>query len=298
MTAWIRAREAAHQAREQGFLPFPLSSGKVPAIPSPHRNDQPGAAKCRGECGRFGHGVYDATTDAGKLNALFGAAPRATGYGIACGAGPVPLIGLDLDRKHGVDGVAHLNRICAELNVVIPRTVTVCTPSGGFHLWFTGPRGVTVRNSAGKIAPGIDVRGTAGYLVGPGSWGASGQYFVHPSLTDATVYPIPEPLLALLLPPPPVPQPRRAVPYDRAGQDGGRALVGLVRTVLNAGQGQRNDRLYWAACKAYEHAAAGRLDYVGAERALIRAAVEAGLSESEATRTVASARGMTAGAAR
>lgn len=78
---------------------------------------------------------------------------------------------------------------------------------------------------------------------------------------------------------------------------GGKALVGLVQVVLDARESPVR-KLHWAACRAFEHAAAGRLDAGAAARALVRAAVEAGLSESEAQRTVASARGMTAGAAR
>ncbi len=78
---------------------------------------------------------------------------------------------------------------------------------------------------------------------------------------------------------------------------GGRALVGLVQAVLDADKSPVRT-LHWASCRAFEHVAAGRLDEGAAARALIRAAVEAGLSESEAQRTVASARGMTAGVAR
>lgn len=89
-------------------------------------------------------------------------------------------------------------------------------------------------------------------------------------------------------------QPRR---HPARPASGGNALVGLVQVVLDADKSPVRT-LHWAACRAYEHVAAGRLDDGAAERALIRAAVEAGLSEGEAQRTVASARGMTAGAAR
>lgn len=81
-------------------------------------------------------------------------------------------------------------------------------------------------------------------------------------------------------------------------KSGGSALVGLVRIVLDAKEGQRISRLHWATRKAFEHVAAGRVDAGAAERALIRASVEAGLPEATAQRTVAAARGTSTGVAR
>lgn len=285
MNNWQNALDNALQAAERGFGVFPLSRNKVPALPSPHDKGH----QCSGlqECGSFGHGVGDASTNPDVIRAGFEQAKRAAGYGIACGAGPLPLIGLDLDRKNGLDGVAELNRLAAEYGFTIPRTVTVCTPSGGFHLWFTGPASTTVPNSVSRIAPGIDIRGTRGYLVGPGSRGKTGEYSIHPGITEPTVHPIPEHLLKLLTPPPPTifRQPLRAT----SSADGGRVLDGLVRVIATSAQGTRNDRLFWAAAKAWAHVRDGHLAAGDVEAALITAAVGTGLGEGEAKRTVASA---------
>lgn len=282
MTDWQNALDNALQAAARGFAVFPLSRNKVPAIPSPHNKGH----RCSGlhECGSFGHGVGDASTDPSIIRAGFEQARHAAGYGIACGAGPLPLVGIDLDRKNGVDGCMTLNELAGRHGFTIPRTVTVCTPSGGFHLWFTGPAGTHVPNSVGRLGPGIDVRGTRGYLVGPGSRGKTGEYTVHPSVTEPTVYPIPEQLLQLLMPPKPTifRQPLRTVST-------GRALDGLVRVVATAPEGTRNDRLFWAACKAWAHVRDGHLAAGDVEAALISAAVGVGLGEGEARRTVASA---------
>jgi hypothetical protein len=45
---------------------------------------------------------------------------------------------------------------------VLPDTVRLATPSGGAHLGFSALAGLTVRNAAGRLAAGIDVRGAGG----------------------------------------------------------------------------------------------------------------------------------------
>ncbi|CAB4126163.1 Prim_Pol domain containing protein [uncultured Caudovirales phage] len=57
----------------------------------------------------------------------------------------------------------------------LPPTRVVKTARGGYHLYFSGP---DVANSASKLAPGIDVRGVNGYVVGPGSVTENGSYEV------------------------------------------------------------------------------------------------------------------------
>lgn len=268
MNSWQNALDNALEAAARGFGVFPLSRNKVPAIPSPHERNH----RCSGlhECGAFGHGVGDASTDPDIIRAGFEQAPHATAYGIGCGAGPLPLLGIDLDRKNGVDGCATLNQLAREHGFTIPRTVTVCTPSGGFHLWFTGPAGAHVPNSVGKLGPGIDVRGTRGYLV-----------------TEPTVYPIPEQLLKLLMP---LPAPKFRQPLQRrVPSPRGNVLDGLVQFVATAPEGTRNSRLFWAACRAWEHVRSGHLAAGEVGAALVPAAVGTGLGERDAERTVASA---------
>jgi hypothetical protein len=59
-------------------------------------------------------------------------------------------------------------------------------------------------------------------------------------------------------------------------------LAGLVRIVLEAPTGQRNDRLNWAAYKGRD------LPPGIVERALLDAAIEVGLPRAEAVRTIRS----------
>ncbi|MER6954441.1 MULTISPECIES: bifunctional DNA primase/polymerase [unclassified Streptomyces] len=276
----------ALSAAERGLAVIPLSRTKLPALRSPHRDAPepvPGPP-CHGECGRPGHGVYDASTDPARVRALFAAAPWATGYGIACGLPPHHLIGVDLDTKSDTDSTAALRELALRHLFTIPPTVVVLTPSGGRHLWLTGPPDVVVPNSAGRLAPGIDIRGAGGYLVGPGSRTAHGVYATAPGTTHLTPAPCPRSLLRLLLPPPRSPHAGQAQTSTAGGAHG----RGLVQFVLAAHEGQRNTRLFWAACRAYE-------DGIGPDLTedLVSAAVRTGLTAREARGTIASAARMT-----
>lgn len=283
-----KALDNALRAAAQGYAVAPTTINKTPAIPSPHDKGH----SCKGDCGQPGHGVYDATTNAADVRRLFALAPKAVGYLIACRG---RLVGLDIDRKNGVDGYATLAQLGREHGFVIPEmTTTVFTPSGGAHLWMTVAEGVTVPNSVGRLGAGLDVRGTGGYVVGPGSTGRAGEYGFHPKLGYVDPQPVPEQLLRLMLPPPPVVRPQRhvtATPEDAAG----RILAGLVNVVLNAPPGERNSKLYWASSKAWAHVGVGHLAAGDVEAELIGAAIQVGLSDGEARRTVASAgRGVSA----
>ncbi|MER6995269.1 bifunctional DNA primase/polymerase [Streptomyces sp. NPDC000410] len=274
----------ALSAAERGLPVIPLSPTKLPALPSPHRR-RPDPVLCRGECGRPGHGVYDATTDPSAVRALFAAAPWATGYGIACGRPPHHLIGIDLDTKSAAagstDSVAALQQLALQHLFTVPETVTVLTPSGGRHLWLTGPADVVVPNSASRLAPGIDVRGTGGYLVGPGSVSAHGAYRLAPGSAELAPAPCPRALLRLIAPP------ARPQHPSSGREPRGEGLVQFVRA---AREGQRNTRLFWAACRAYENGFGDAL-----ADALAEAAVRAGLTEREARATIASAARLNSG---
>ncbi|MFF4657577.1 bifunctional DNA primase/polymerase [Streptomyces sp. NPDC001381] len=267
----------ALSAAERGLAVIPLSRTKLPALRSPHR-DAPAPARppCHGECGRFGHGVYDASTDPARIRELFAAAPWATGYGIACGLPPHHLIGVDLDTKSGTDSTGALRALALRHLFTVPPTIVVITPSGGRHLWLTGPPDVVVPNSAGRLAPGIDIRGAGGYLVGPGSRTAHGVYTTAPGTAHLAPAPCPRALLRLLLPPPRTP--------GAGAWAGGAHGRGLVQFVLAAHEGQRNTRLFWAACRAYEDGIGEAL-----ADALVAAAIRTGLTDREARSTIASA---------
>src|SRR5690606_13967387 len=193
----------ALSAAERGLAVIPLSRTKLPALRSPPRDDPaPAAPPCRGECGRFGHGVHDASTDPARIREMFAAAPWATGYGIACGLPPHHLIGIDLDTKNGADSSAALRELALRHLFTIPPTVVVLTPARGRPLCLSGPPEVDRPTPAGRLAPGIGTPGAAGYRVGPASRTAHGCSAPAPGTAHLAPAPRPRALPRLPLPPP------------------------------------------------------------------------------------------------
>jgi hypothetical protein len=96
----------------------------------------------------------EATTDPERIRAWFASEPNYN-YGVATGNGTLV-----------VDVDANKNGYAALLDLDLPETLTVRTPGGGAHLYYSAP---DVQNSVDRIAPGIDVRSAGGYVIGPGS---------------------------------------------------------------------------------------------------------------------------------
>lgn len=113
------------------------------------------------------HGFKDATTDPRQIEDWVEEHPQAN-IGIPTGSASGFVV-IDLDRKGGVDGVKGFTSLCHRLHIEIPDTYKIKTPSGGRHLFFRTKRAGLIRNSAGILGPGIDVRGEGGYVVAEGS---------------------------------------------------------------------------------------------------------------------------------
>ncbi|MFD7287864.1 bifunctional DNA primase/polymerase [Streptomyces sp. NPDC059863] len=188
------------------------------------------------------------------------------------------------------DSVAALQQLALQHLFTLPETVVILTPSGGRHIWLTGPPNAVVPNSASRLAPGIDVRGAGGYLVGPGSVTARGAYRPAPGTADLAPAPCPRALLRLLTTPASPPRSQHHRHRSGAEQEQPARGHGLVQFVRAAHSGQRNTRLFWAACRAYEHGFGETLT-----ESLVDAAVFTGLTEQEARATIASAARLTAG---
>lgn len=151
--------DAALALAARGFKVFPIRGGaKAPPLLS----DWPRLAK--GD--RDGIAVWWETWPEANI-------------GVHCAG----LLVLDVDVKSGGD------ESYAKLDIFegFPHTLCTRTPTGGRHLFYRLPDGHPgVANSAGKIAPGLDVRSTGGYVVAPGSVVPAGEYrFEDPAVPIA-----------------------------------------------------------------------------------------------------------------
>jgi putative DNA primase/helicase len=117
-------------------------------------------------------GLKEATTDAEQIREWWSRWPGAN-VGLATGAVSGLLV-LDVDVDSG--GEESATTLEAE-HRHLPATVTALTGGGGRHLLFRHP-GEEVRNSAGRLGPGLDTRGDGGYVVAPPSLHASGRRYL------------------------------------------------------------------------------------------------------------------------
>lgn len=159
-------RVAALDYAAQGIPVFPLwPRGKAPRIPRAH----PAGHPCRGECGRPGHGLYDATTDAALIWRWW---RRWPGANIGIPTGPASgWLAVDLDGAAGEASWLALERAYGPVVTLQSRT------GRGRHLLFTYPDGRELGNTSGKLGPRIDTRGDGGYVVVPPSVHPTGQVY-------------------------------------------------------------------------------------------------------------------------
>jgi len=91
--------QMALRLASDGWHVFPISSGsKMPLLPKAHDvKKNPELRRCRGECGRDGHGAWDGTTDPDKIRKWWGNHPTAN---IGANLGD-DRIAFDVDLNHG-----------------------------------------------------------------------------------------------------------------------------------------------------------------------------------------------------
>lgn len=228
-----------------------LAEQGVPVFPC-HKDKSPA---CR-------HGFYDANTDPLRLRKMWNG-PHLVGIRTGSASG---IAVLDIDVQHGGDVwlAEHLDRLETRVHE---------TRSGGFHLLFKHRPGLNC--STAVIAPGVDVKAERGSCM----WWAAHGYPVLDDRPLADLAPWPDWIVI----------PERAVPERPPGGviPDDYQIERLCRFVMESSEGERNGRLYWAACRMAE--LTGRfLSAAVAEHHLARAAVAAGLNPQEAERTIRS----------
>lgn len=205
------------------------------------------------------HGFHDASADPSQIRELFSAY---TGILIGVPTGDQSGFSvIDVDPQ----GMPWLSRIMAKKR--LPATRVHKTPRGGYHFLYTNPI-PSIRNSSSKIAAGIDIRGEGGYVIFPPSKG----YIV---VDESPISPFPIWIIKQLNK-----QTSKSSEYKSSGIFN---IDALERFIISSKPGQRNNRIFWAACRAGE---------LGLNRdssnALISAACSTGIDRIEAQKTVAS----------
>ena len=160
------------------------------------------------------NGFYDATSNPAEVAELWHRYPG-TLVGIPTGES-TGLDVLDIDPRHGGHLWTEKNHSC------LSNTLTFETRSGGRHFYFEHATGLGC--SAGKIAPGVDVRADGGYVIW---WPTAGL----PIVSNADIAPWPVWLLDLL---------RRD---DRGDQPQRRPANFWAEMAFGVTEGRRNDAL-------------------------------------------------------
>ena len=247
--------EARSHAYDTLAIALDLAASGLPVFPC-NGQKKPAIGKDRG-----GNGFRDASTDPDRIRELWKLAGRnAKLIGVPTGAAS-GFDALDLDYRNGAEAweVENLPRI--------PETRAHRTPSGGRHYLFRHVDGT--RNSAGKIAPGVDVRGSGGYVCHPPSTG-------YTVASDADLGDWPDWLLSLVLKvaePAPTPDPASYATPAAVSEKRHRAFIEReVRRLRDCPDGSRH------------------ITRIAAARSIGGIADKAGLSDTEAERILIAAR--------
>ncbi len=279
-----RGRMIAQAALRLAHLGHPL-------IPL-HSVTDNGRCSCNKSCDSPGkhprtlNGLKDASADPATVAAWWRRWSSAN-VGLATGSS-ADLVVVDLDGDEGIDAFEELQAAHGRL----PATRWVITGGGGRHAYLRHPGGA-VKTCASLLAPHVDVRGDGGYVVCPPSNHVSGRQYEWANGERAA--PCPAWLVHLLRPVAPKPRLPASFPHFRhaPGDYGRAALAGEEARVRMAPVGTRNHTLNAASFSLGQLVGGGVLDVNETAGALLEAALAAGLSEAEATRTIES--GLNAG---
>ena len=215
--------------------------------------------------------------------------------GLDCGKSG--LVVIDLDRHaDGPDGLAAWELLKTEHGIDDSGALVAETPSGGRHLIFADPTGGKIRNSAGKLAPGVDVRASGGYIVAPpsrngrgGGWRwlrGDGKPGELPQEVVGLLWAKPEPSHAPERPQEAASEQTAPKGDKRASSYALAALESEIGTLAGTSPGTRNDQTNRAAFSLGQLIGAGLLDRAEVERELYGAAVQCGLVGDDGERSV------------
>ena len=228
----------------------------------------------------------EAATDPEKIKRWWKQWPNAL-IGLATGE-KSGIWALDIDVKNGKNGYESLKELTVQYGS-LPATRAHSTPNGGEHFFFSCPKdGLPISNSTSRIAEGIDVRGTGGYVILP----PSNNYAV---IYDSPIAEAPEWLIELarnkgkgkdkshvvdvpVVSGEDIPKHHDLFglnPYVQA------AVTAEIEKLKSTLAGKRNDVLNTTACKLGNFVAGGELPEDLARQLLTEAGEYCGLDEEE-----------------
>lgn len=162
-----RGRAAQTYAAKFGWRVFPVYEMRADGVCACKNIEE----HSTGKHPRINEWQKTATINDEAIASWWGRWPDAN-VGVACGA-ESGIVVLDVDSRHGGDdSLAELETKHGKL----PDTPMTITGGGGYHYFFKHP-GVRVPNSAGRVGPGIDIRGDGGYVLVPRSNHVSGREY-------------------------------------------------------------------------------------------------------------------------
>jgi hypothetical protein len=243
----LRYAEDRHKARQTPDAQICASGDEEPTMQAAAldyvTHDDVPVFPCRPDKSPYtSNGFKDATRDEATIRHLWRKWPDAQ-IGIPTGEASDWLV-LDIDPRHGGD--ASLSELI-EAHGDLPQTLEARTGGGGHHIIFEYPKGSNIRNSAGKLGEGIDVRAEGGYIVVAPSLHASGRRYEWQNNYQPA--PVPEFLFKLLTEEKPIPEASRAGEAC-SGAKSGAAIEALIN------EGERNDKLFQIGCalRGYDNA--------------------------------------------
>jgi P4 family phage/plasmid primase-like protien len=220
----------------------------------------------RGKIPLTENGSRDATLNESQVRAWWTQWPDAN-VGLATGHG---WFAIDVDVKGGGQETWDMLR---SQYVRLPDTPEQITGTGGRHILFRAPADFTVRNSQGKLGPGIDVRGEGGYIVAcPSVHPETGRRYDWDGLKDLEDTPI-------------APAPPWLVVLLREAQARASTPEPAPATIA---EGQRNSTLFKEACRL-RRMAWSEQEILASLRAINRGRCHPPLPEAELTQIAESA---------
>jgi hypothetical protein len=191
------------------------------------------------------------------------------------------VIEVDTIEGHGVDGATSLQKLEAKYGA-LPVTRQAISPSGSVHRYFRHPGNIKIRNSAGELGEGIDVRGDGGMVITPPSVNPDGRAYTW--LNREPLAPMPGWLVELTREKPRTISQRAVAaikgplgPLDGSSGYGAAALESEITALINTAPGGRNHQLNRASFSLHQLVAGGELNGHEVHGRLVDGAIANGL---------------------